>query len=207
MQTSCLSSFFSVLQGKQKQNVELCTMAASNGLKNLQRSDIKCWGERSSMRKIKEHFVMNKNLRMRESKICTKREREIGTKNTLYSKRQQQQQQPLLEVTKSLYIVTHLGQLPFMLFIEIARTWVVQRDSVNTAVIHSYSTRKAQICEACQLGKQHRIPFPNERNRSRNKLDLIHSDVWGPAQNVSLGGVDISSPSSTTIHGTRASIS
>jgi transposase InsO family protein len=51
-----------------------------------------------------------------------------------------------------------------------------------------FSGRKAQICEACQLGKQHRLPFPNERSRTRNKLDLIHSDVWGPAQNVSLGG-------------------
>ena len=50
-----------------------------------------------------------------------------------------------------------------------------------------FSGRKAQISEACQLGKQHRLPFPNERNRSRNKLDLIHSDVWGPTQNVSLG--------------------
>ena len=51
-----------------------------------------------------------------------------------------------------------------------------------------FSGRKAQICEACQRGKQHRLPFPNERNRSQNKFDLIHSDVWGPAQNVSLGG-------------------
>jgi hypothetical protein len=50
-----------------------------------------------------------------------------------------------------------------------------------------FSGHKTQICEACQLGKQHRLPFPNERNRSCNKLDLIHSDVWGPAQNVSLG--------------------
>ena len=49
----------------------------------------------------------------------------------------------LLNVTKSLYIVTNLGQLPFMLFTEIARTWdvfVFERDSVNTVVIHSYST-------------------------------------------------------------------
>ena len=44
-----------------------------------------------------------------------------------------------------------------------------------------FSSRKAQICEACQLGKQHQLPFPNERNQSRNKLDLIHSNVWGPA--------------------------
>ena len=36
--------------------------------------------------------------------------------------------------------------------------------------------------------EQHRLPFPKECNRSRNKLDLIHSDVWGPTQNVSLGG-------------------
>ena len=33
-----------------------------------------------------------------------------------------------------------LRQLPFMLFTEIVQTWVVQRDSVNTAIIHSYST-------------------------------------------------------------------
>ena len=48
--------------------------------------------------------------------------------------------QPFLKVTKSLYMVTHLGQLPFMLFIAIAQIWVVERDSVNTAIIHSYST-------------------------------------------------------------------
>ena len=49
-----------------------------------------------------------------------------------------------------------------------------------------FSGRKAQICEACQLGKQHQLPFPNEHNRNRNNLDLIHSDVWGV-----LEGVDI----------------
>ena len=51
-----------------------------------------------------------------------------------------------------------------------------------------FSGRKAQICEACQLGKQHRLPFPNERNWSWNKLALIHSDVWEPTQNLNLGG-------------------
>ena len=53
--------------------------------------------------------------------------------------------------------------------------------------LQKFSGRKDKICEAYQLAKQHRIPFPNERKRPRNKLDLIHSDVWGPAQNVSLG--------------------
>ena len=36
--------------------------------------------------------------------------------------------------------MTILGQLPFMLFTEIAQTWVVQRDSVNTVIMHSYLT-------------------------------------------------------------------
>ena len=48
--------------------------------------------------------------------------------------------QPSLKDTKSLYILTNLGQLPFMLFTEIAQTWVVQRDSVNMAIILLYST-------------------------------------------------------------------
>ena len=30
-----------------------------------------------------------------------------------------------------------------------------------------FSGRKDRVCEACQLGKQHRIPFPNERNSPR----------------------------------------
>ena len=70
-----------------------------------------------------------------------------------------------------------------------------------------FSGRKAQICEACQLGKQHRLPFPNERNQSRNKLDLIHFDVWERHKTLVLAGADISSPSLTTIHGTRGSTS
>ena len=46
----------------------------------------------------------------------------------------------LLKVTKSLYIVTHLGQLPFMLFTQMARTWAIKEDGVNTSIIHWYST-------------------------------------------------------------------
>ena len=48
--------------------------------------------------------------------------------------------QPLQKVTKSLYIVTHLGQLAFILFTQMARTWAIKEDSVNTSIIHWYST-------------------------------------------------------------------
>ena len=51
-----------------------------------------------------------------------------------------------------------------------------------------FNGQKAQICEAFQLVKQHRLPFPNEHNRTQNTLDLIYSYVCVPAQNGSLGG-------------------
>ena len=53
----------------------------------------------------------------------TLRERERGTKSIILLSKvcatvtnEQQEQQPFQKVTKSLYIVTHLGQLPFILF-------------------------------------------------------------------------------------------
>ena len=51
-----------------------------------------------------------------------------------------------------------------------------------------FSGQKGRTCEACQLGKQRQLPFPNECNRSSNKLDLIHSHVWGLVYNISFRG-------------------
>ena len=68
------------------------------------------------------------------------REREAQRINYIQEGNSYKRQQPLLKVTKSLYIVTNIGQLPFMLFTQMAQTWAVQRHSVNTAIIHSYST-------------------------------------------------------------------
>ena len=44
-------------------------------------------------------------------------------------------------------------------------------------------------CEACILGKQHRLPF-NSRNsrRTRFPLELVHMDLVGPMQVTSIGG-------------------
>ena len=44
-----------------------------------------------------------------------------------------------------------------------------------------------QVCEVCQLGKQHRHLFPKEWNVSKGLLNVIHSDVWGPAQTPTVG--------------------
>ena len=85
---------------------------------------------------------------MGDMKQNTHREKERGTKSISLLSRMQQLQcksNPQLKVTKSLYIVTHLGQLPFMLFTEMARTWAIQEDSVNTSIIHRYSTALALV--------------------------------------------------------------
>ena len=44
-------------------------------------------------------------------------------------------------------------------------------------------------CEACILGKQHRLAF-NYRNsrRARSPLELVHTDLVGPMQVTSIGG-------------------
>ena len=44
------------------------------------------------------------------------------------------------------------------------------------------------ICKGCALGKNIKKPFPSSNNRSKETLDLIHSDVCGPMPVKSLGG-------------------
>jgi len=44
------------------------------------------------------------------------------------------------------------------------------------------------ICEACQLGKQIRVVFPDNAYRALSKLQLVHTDVCGPMHNESLNG-------------------
>ena len=43
-------------------------------------------------------------------------------------------------------------------------------------------------CTACYLGKFHRLSLPMTNHRSSAPLDLIHSDVWGPAPLISSSG-------------------
>jgi hypothetical protein len=45
------------------------------------------------------------------------------------------------------------------------------------------------LCEHCVYGKQKRIIFLRVRKeRKSERLELVHADVWGPAQISSLGG-------------------
>lgn len=45
------------------------------------------------------------------------------------------------------------------------------------------------VCEACQLGKQHRTSFPSQSSwKAKRPLQLIHSDLCGPMSVSSFGG-------------------
>lgn len=52
----------------------------------------------------------------------------------------------------------------------------------------SFSSDLDFQCETCQFSKHCRTPFPLNNNRSSSPFSLIHSDVWGPAQVVSIFG-------------------
>ena len=44
-------------------------------------------------------------------------------------------------------------------------------------------------CEACILGKKHRLPFNFENyRRAKAPLELMHSNLVGPMQTTSIGG-------------------
>ena len=46
-----------------------------------------------------------------------------------------------------------------------------------------------EVCEKCQLGKQHREPFPLRSSwETHHRLELVHTDLCGPIQVPSLGG-------------------
>lgn len=43
-------------------------------------------------------------------------------------------------------------------------------------------------CKVCIKGKQARLPFPNEGTRATQKMEIVHSDVFGPLKAKSIGG-------------------
>jgi hypothetical protein len=44
-----------------------------------------------------------------------------------------------------------------------------------------YESSSESICDACLRAKAHQLPYPISTSRSTAPLELIFSDVWGPA--------------------------
>ncbi|WVZ51499.1 LOW QUALITY PROTEIN: hypothetical protein U9M48_002643 [Paspalum notatum var. saurae] len=47
----------------------------------------------------------------------------------------------------------------------------------------SNESNKHLVCDACQKAKSHRLPYLQSHNISSHPLELVYSDVWGPAPN------------------------
>jgi hypothetical protein len=58
---------------------------------------------------------------------------------------------------------------------------VVQRVVKEFSLPCQLNSNKELVCGPCQQGKSHQLPYPKSVSMSRQSLELIFSDVWGPA--------------------------
>ncbi|KAH9648420.1 retrovirus-related pol polyprotein from transposon RE1 [Citrus sinensis] len=66
---------------------------------------------------------------------------------------------------------------------------VVQTLLRNSCInISSDNKQQLEFCNACQLGKLHQFHFSATEIKSKNPLELIHTDLWGPASVLSMEG-------------------
>ncbi|GMI70868.1 hypothetical protein HRI_000756100 [Hibiscus trionum] len=49
--------------------------------------------------------------------------------------------------------------------------------------------RTDTICASCQYKKAHQLPYEESKYRANELLELIHSDVFGPIKQTSIGGM------------------
>ena len=59
---------------------------------------------------------------------------------------------------------------------------------VNQGLLKGAKTCKLDFCEYCVLGKQTRVKFGTAIHNTKDILDYVHSDVWGPTRTASMGG-------------------
>jgi histone deacetylase 1/2 len=55
---------------------------------------------------------------------------------------------------------------------------VLQRHDLPTTP----SNKSLAVCDACQQGKSHQLPFVSSSRVVKHPLEIVFSDVWGPAQ-------------------------
>lgn len=59
---------------------------------------------------------------------------------------------------------------------------------INKAILLPVQNKTTSICSECQLAKSHAMPFKNMHVSVLKPLELIYSDVWGPAPVLSTSG-------------------
>ena len=61
------------------------------------------------------------------------------------------------------------------------------RSLISSGVLAHVDINKVD-CQPCQLAKFHALPFNKSDSISKAPFDLVHSDVWGPSRNPTMGG-------------------
>ena len=62
------------------------------------------------------------------------------------------------------------------------------KELVKQGVLENGKIGELVVCEDCVLGKSTRASFKKSQHKTRDILEYIHSDLWGPSQVLSLGG-------------------
>ena len=58
---------------------------------------------------------------------------------------------------------------------------LLKNDASVNLLSNSIKQTLNQICEACQIGKSHRLYFPITEIKTIKALELIHTDLWEPS--------------------------
>lgn len=75
-------------------------------------------------------------------------------------------------------------------YLSVKESWHRKLDHHNNKALDRVSKKfnernspsdQLEFCEACQLGKSHMFPFKPSSSHAQEFLELVHTDVWGPA--------------------------
>ena len=68
------------------------------------------------------------------------------------------------------------------------RLKIMQTHKIATWLPNFKLSNTQKVYEACQFGKQSKASFPYDKHVSKDVLEIVHFDVWGPAKTTSIGG-------------------
>lgn len=87
------------------------------------------------------------------------------------------------DCTKDLHLVSRLWHMRLGHPNALALQTVLQHLNVKLSKVN-----KDFVCSACQYGKMHQSTYPLSNSKANAPLELVHSDLWGPAPVVSNEG-------------------
>jgi hypothetical protein len=60
-------------------------------------------------------------------------------------------------------------------------SFIVVHQVLHDNSISFSESNKESVSNACQVAKSHQLPYPKSTSVSTSPLELVFSDVWGPA--------------------------